>query len=366
MCRAGAPYIIRAASPHAAVSCCLSRLAPSLDGTKMSYGGVDSLFAGLGSSPYRKEPGGGRYATAGYRSGSGSSSLASSGFYSRGSTAAAAGMSPVSSSGYYYHRRLGSATSGGLSQLGSSTESLESSPLNGGGELRSRNEKEVLQALNDRFAGYIDKVRQLELHNRQLEGEAAALRQQQAGRSAIGELYELEIGDMRAALVRLAAEKGQLQLEQERLEEDVAHLKQRLDDEARQRDEAEAAARALSKFVDDAQLAKGELEKKLQALRDESLYLRRSHDSDVAELLLHIQSSGGPGAVEATAAAVKADVTSALKEIRAQFEGHTFQSSFQSEEWFRGEEPAEGGRERRRSRRSWAGVGELGRGGGGR
>lgn len=304
----------------------------------MSYG-LDSYYAGpaMGGGGggsggfYRKEAGG--------RSGSASrsgGSLASSGFHSqqswsRGSSTAVA---TSSSSGY---RRLG----GALSQLGSSTESLESS-LNG--ELRARNEKEVLQALNDRFAGYIDKVRQLEVQNRQLEAEAAALRQQQAGRSAIGELYEREIRDMRGALVQLGAEKGQLQLEHEHLEEDIAHLKQRLDDEARQRDEVEAAARALAKFADDALLAKGELEKKLQALRDESLFLRRSHDDEVAELLQHIQAGGGAvqAALEARDAALKADVTSALKEIRAQLEGHAVKSTLQSEEWFRGEPTGHG------------------------
>ena len=51
------------------------------------------------------------------------------------------------------------------------------------GDMSRRNEKEVLQTLNDRFAGYIDKVRNLEMHNRNLEAEAAELRQNQAGRA---------------------------------------------------------------------------------------------------------------------------------------------------------------------------------------
>lgn len=288
----------------------------------MSFG-TDAFFAGGPAFAYRKEPGG-RYA--GSRS---SGSLASSGFHShsqswaRGSAGLAAGGS--SAGGY---RRLGAP-----SALGSSTESLESS-LNG--EPRARSEKEVLQALNDRFAGYIDRVRQLEVQNGQLAAEAAALRQQQAGRSAIGELYEREVRDMRGALLRLGAEKGQLRLEQERLEEDAAQLRQRLDDEARQREETEAAIRALGKFAEDAQLARAELEKKLAALREEGAFLRRGHQEEVAELLQLVQAGGG-GVQVALEGGARADVTSALKEIRAQLEGHTVKSSVQSEEWFRGE-----------------------------
>lgn len=304
----------------------------------LSYGAEVLFGGGGGHMAYRKDAGGGlRSAGPVGLSRSGVASLSSSGFHSQG-----------------WSRCSGSAS---RRQLGSSTESLESlAPLNG--ELRGgRNEKEVLQSLNDRFAGYIDKVRALEVQNQQLEGEAAALRQQQAGRSALGELYEREIREMRGALVRVSNEKGQLRLEQERLEEEVGALRQRLEDEARLREENVSAARALAKFTEQAQLTKGELEKKLAALHEESLFLRRSHGDEVGELLRQIQG-GGPASVFELRElpAVHSDVTSALKEIRAQLEGHTFKSSLQSEEFFRGES---GGTLEERGGGGWghAGVG---------
>lgn len=301
----------------------------------MSFSGAEALLGafpplyGGGSLHYGLTRKGG---AGGARSAAGSSS----GFHSWARTS----VSSVSASPSRF-RGAGAA---------SSTDSLDT--LSNGPEgcvvaaAAARSEKEQLQALNDRFAGYIDKVRQLEAHNRSLEGEAAALRQQQAGRAAMGELYEREVREMRGAVLRLGAARGQLRLEQEHLLEDIAHVRQRLDDEARQREEAEAAARALARFAQEAEAARVELQKKAQALQEECGYLRRHHQQEVGELLGQIQgSSAAQTQAQAEARdALKCDVTSALREIRAQLEGHAVQSTLQSEEWFRGSQ-ASGDRE---------------------
>lgn len=293
----------------------------------MSFSGADALLG----SPFASLHGGGslHYALArkGGAGGARSAAGSSSGFHSWARTS----VSSVSAS----PSRFRSAA------VASSTDSLDT--LSNGPEgcvvaVAARSEKEQLQVLNDRFAGYIDKVRQLEAHNRNLEGEAAALRQQQAGRAAMGELYEREVREMRGVVLRLGAARGQLRLEQEHLLEDIAHVRQRLDDEARQREEAEAAARALARFAQEAEAARVDLQKKVQALQEECGYLRRHHQEEVGELLSQIQGCGVAQAQAQADArdALKCDVTSALREIRAQLEGHAVQSTLQSEEWFRG------------------------------
>lgn len=309
----------------------------------MSFGGADALLG----APFAPLHGGGslHYALSRKAGAGGTRSAAgsSSGFHSWARTS----VSSVSASPSRF-RGAGAA---------SSTDSLDT--LSNGPEgcvvaaVAARSEKEQLQALNDRFAGYIDKVRQLEAHNRSLEGEAAALRQQQAGRAAMGELYEREVREMRGAVLRLGAARGQLRLEQEHLLEDIAQVRQRLDEEARQREEAEAAARALARFAQEAEAARVELQKKAQALQEECGYLRRHHQEEVGELLGQIQGCGAAQAQAQAEArdALKCDVTSALREIRAQLEGHTVQSTLQSEEWFRG---ARG--------RGWGGVAPSWRG----
>lgn len=327
----------------------------------MSFGGADALLGGPfpplllgggGGLPLPYGPG---------RKGSSARSAAgsSSGFHSWARTSASAAFSAASAASCPGGRFRGAS----LSTDSLSTDTLSNGP-DAASSAASSSEKEQLQVLNDRFAGYIDKVRQLEAHNRQLEGEAAALRQQQAGRAAMGELYEREVREMRAALLRLRAARGQLRLEQEHLLEDIAHARQRLDDEARQREEAEAAARALARYAQEAEAARAQLQKKAQALQDECGYLRRAHREEVGELLGQIQGAGAAAQAHAQAQAdardaLKCDVTAALREIRAQLEGHTVQSTLQSEEWFRGGRPRpqgrglegekEGGRSRGRS-----------------
>lgn len=230
----------------------------------------------------------------------------------------------VSSSGFHSQRRRLT-----YSQP-SSVDSLETF----NGDMTRRSEKEILQTLNDRFAGYIDKVRNLEMHNRNLEAEAEALRHSQAGRASIGERYERELGDLRSLLQQLTGEKARAALEHEHLEEDIQHLRARVEDEARNREELEAAARAMKKYVEECRLARLDLDKKLRALEEEDVFLRKNHEEEVAELLAQIHGSQVSFDVRET---VKADLTSALREIRAQLDSHACKTSTHTEEWFKGE-----------------------------
>uniref|UniRef100_A0A8D0AM49 IF rod domain-containing protein n=1 Tax=Sander lucioperca TaxID=283035 RepID=A0A8D0AM49_SANLU len=228
----------------------------------------------------------------------------------------------VSSSGFHSQRRRLT-----YSQP-SSVDSLETF----NGDMTRRNEKEILQTLNDRFAGYIDKVRNLEMHNRNLEAEAAALRQSQAGRASVGEHYERELGDLKGLLQQLTGEKARAALEHDHLEEDIQHLRVRLEDEARNRDELEAAARAMKKYAEECRLARMELDKKLRSLEEEAVFLKKNHEEEVAELLDQIHGAQVSFDMRDT---LKADVTGALREIRAQLDGHASKSSTHAEEWFK-------------------------------
>lgn len=200
-------------------------------------------------------------------------------------------------------------------------------------DMTRRTEKEILQTLNDRFAGYIDKVRYLETHNRNLEAEASALRQNQAGRASVDEQYERELEELRGLLVQLTGDKAGLALEHECLEANIQQLTARLEDELRNREELEAAARAMQKYVEECRLARLDLDKKMRALEEEESFLKRNHEEEVSELLATMQGAQMSFDVRSVQ---RADITGALREIRAQLDSHAIESSTQAEEWFQG------------------------------
>ncbi|XP_029115327.1 neurofilament medium chain b [Scleropages formosus] len=200
------------------------------------------------------------------------------------------------------------------------------------GELaRSSSEKEQLQGLNDRFAGYIERVRQLEQQNARAQDEIEALRGQQASRSQLGELYEQELRELRATLEAVHREKARVQLDAEHLEEDAERLKERLEEEARSREDAEAAIRALKKDADESSLVRLELDKRARSLQEEVDFLRGNHEQEVQELLAQLQQ---PHVSVEARERHKTDLTAALREIRAQLDGHSAQNLERAEHWF--------------------------------
>lgn len=193
------------------------------------------------------------------------------------------------------------------------------------------NEKEQLQGLNDRFAVYIDKVHYLEQQNAHIEAEIHALRQKQVSRTELDDLYDQELKELRAVLEQIHRDKAQVQLDTVHVEEDIQRVRDRFEEEARIREETEAIIRALKKDTCDSELAKSELEKKVQSLQDEVAFIRNNHEEEVSELLAHIQES--QVTVERRDLQ-RADITEALREIRCELEGHSNQNLQQVESWF--------------------------------
>ncbi|XP_077080549.1 neurofilament light chain b [Siphateles boraxobius] len=194
-------------------------------------------------------------------------------------------------------------------------------------------ERAQLQGLNDRFASFIERVHGLELQNRSLESELLLLRQRHCEPSHLRGLYEQEARELRAAVDEARRERQAAQERRDRLEDALKDLQSRYEEVVLAREEAEGRMVDARKGADDAALARSELEKRADTLLDELAFLKRLHESEIAELQAQVQYSAQ---VSVEMEVAKPDLSVALRDIRGQYERLAQQNIQAAEDWFRG------------------------------
>lgn len=198
--------------------------------------------------------------------------------------------------------------------------------------LRKISEKELLQGLNDRFAGFIEKVHHLENQNRALEKEIEAIRSRAHSSSSLSKEYESELNGLRQQVHEMGLQKYQIEINRQNLEDEFNTLREKYEREARGRVDAEDSISVLKKYINDAYLVKQEMDRKANALEEEIGFLKKNHDSEVAEMMAQVQESRVTAEMSDFS---RSDVTAALRDIRMQLEGHTDSDIRYAEERFR-------------------------------
>lgn len=184
-------------------------------------------------------------------------------------------------------------------------------------EIRMKNEKEILRGLNDRFAGFIEKVRRLESQNKALEREIEDIRLKAKSSTSLAKQYEPELQDLRRQVREMAMQKHQIDLEQKRVEDEFNALREKCGEEARSRAEAEESISALNKYINSANLAKQEMDRKAKALADEIEFVKKNHEAEVSDILTQMKETRVCAEVSGFG---KGELTAALRAIRTQLE----------------------------------------------
>ncbi|KAM9847387.1 alpha-internexin-like [Aulostomus maculatus] len=248
---------------------------------------------------------------------------------SAGLRSMAASRNSATSMGLY--RRVGRSSAPFSLVSSDSLDLTQTSVANNELKVIRTNEKEQLQGLNDRFAMFIDKVRHLEQQNKVLETELVTLRQRQNEPSRVAVLYENEMRDLRSQLEDLSRDKNRILIERNNLEDELLKLSAKYEDEVRMREEAEQTLRTFKKDVDDATAVRLDLERRLEALMDEISFLKKVHDEEIQELSSMMEAQQ----VSVELELAKPDLTSALKEIRNQYESIASKNLQSAEEWYK-------------------------------
>lgn len=195
--------------------------------------------------------------------------------------------------------------------------------------LRSQ-EREQLVDLNDRFATYIEKVRTLELQNRELLEELEALRRRQNDPSRLQVLYEGEMRSLRSVIDSENGEKMRMEAERDYLRDVFGQMKERFKEEARRRMDAEEELQRAREEANRAVIYNCDAEATVVSLSDEMVFLKKVFTEEQAELQAQLQMVNISVDMEVS----RPDLSTALRDIRTQYERLANKNMQAAEEWY--------------------------------
>ncbi|XP_005394458.1 PREDICTED: keratin, type I cuticular Ha5 [Chinchilla lanigera] len=192
-------------------------------------------------------------------------------------------------------------------------------------------EKETMQSLNDRLASYLEKVRELERENAELEGRIREWCEQQVPYMRPDyQSYFRTIEELQKKTLCSKAENARLVVQIDNAKLAADDFRTKYETELSLRQLVEADINGLRRILDDLTLCKSDLEAQVESLKEELLCLKKNHEEEVNTLRCQL---GDRLNVEVDAAP-PVDLNRVLDEMRCQYETLVENNRREAEDWF--------------------------------
>ncbi|XP_045344790.1 keratin, type I cuticular Ha6 [Leopardus geoffroyi] len=193
------------------------------------------------------------------------------------------------------------------------------------------NEKETMQFLNDRLASYLEKVRQLERENAELETRIREWYESQIPYICPDyQSYFKTIEDLQQKILLTKAENARLVLQIDNAKLAADDFRTKYETELSMRQLVEADTNGLRRILDELTLCKADLEAQVESLKEELLCLKKNHEEEVNTLRCQL---GDRLNVEVDAAP-PVDLNKILDDMRCQYEALVENNRRDVEAWF--------------------------------
>ncbi|KAM4622277.1 uncharacterized protein O3C94_020096 [Discoglossus pictus] len=206
----------------------------------------------------------------------------------------------------------------------------------GGDSLLSGNDKQTMQNLNDRLATYLEKVRDLEEANADLERKIKEFYDKQRPGGGSGEpgkdysKYYTEIEDFKAKIITASNDNASVVLNIDNARLAADDFKMKFENELALRQSVEADTNGLRRVLDELTLSRSDMESQLESLNEELVSLKKNHEDEVKNFQ---GAAAGQVSVEMNAAP-GIDLTKMLNDMRQQYEALAEKNRKDAEEQF--------------------------------